>query len=494
MELPRPEKGFAPIIILILLVVICGISAYFIFQKSSPLHSLIPSEQSSNNTDTLFGTFSAYLAQGGFLIAKMGNESQTDWSVFKSDSQEFEKYLSSLQQYYESQDVLVKETGFSSDREMAGLFTWNVIETEKGNFDWRLTDLAAQHAKETGIKFSAVIQPYAAWDQKNTAVIAGCSDTYYNSKAGPPNDWVEYQNFLTAMVKRYKDVVSDWEIGNEPEGNCSGYQNNPQAYFDLLKISSETIKKADPQAIVLNGGASGFADYNSNERDYWTKFFELGGGKYLDVFNLHWDREKNGAASDPSAFLKVLDFYNNLITSQSLKMPLWITEFGTYSGTPAPPASPNRGEPAGGPTRQNQPAMTFPTQSPEFQAAWYFRYSILAFANNTERIFPDFVGQDNQNIGGGAIFNTQGQSRLFLKTLQTIDSKIQGFSKVEKIADGQYKFAVGSKTIYALWSGTLAKEISGQVKVTDIRGQEQTVDATAVKLSADQPVFLELQK
>jgi len=119
---------------------------------------------------------------------------------------------------------------------------------------------------------------------------------------------------------------------------------------------------------------------------------------------------------------------------------------------------------------------------------------MFAFANGAKVVFIDLVGSDNDIIGSSMAFNTNNQPRLFLATLKMIDSKISGFSKVEKIADGQYKFIVGDKTVYALWSGTLPNEISGQVKVTNIRGQEQTVDTTTIKLSADQPVFLELQK
>jgi len=74
-----------------------------------------------------------------------------------------------------------------------------------------------------------------------------------------------------------------------------------------------------------------------------------------------------------------------------------------------------------------------------------------------------------------------------------IDSKISGFSKVEKIASGQYKFTVGNKTIYALWSETLPNEILGQVRVTDINGQERLTDTAGIELNADRPVFIELQ-
>lgn len=450
-----------------------------------------PSEMSSggNNTSVsanktnLFGTMIAYNVNDGFMGAPGAiDELQRGWTILRNDSQTMEEYTNSLEQLFNAHDELVEKTNFSSDRGSFALFTWNVIEPKKGTFDWTLVDLAAEHARKARIRVSAVVQPFASWDQKGvqTSSVGQPLDyAWYDYKAGPPNDWAEYQNFLGAAVKRYKDVVSSWEIGNEYEG-CCGYQNDPDGYLKLLKLSYETIKRVDPSAKVLNGGALEFPD--ASIKTFWTKFFQLGGGNYLDIFNVHYNSGKNGAKSDSSEFLSVLNFYNNLIKNQGLTKPLWISEFGTYSGTPqrAP------GQPPG-------PASAFPSQSPEFQAAWYFRYSIMAFANNVERVFIDFIGQDDQNVGASAIYNLQGQSRLFLKTLETIATKLEGFGKVEKIADGQYKFTVGGENVYALWSGNLPSGITGRIKVTDLYGQEKDINASDAKFSSQLPIFVEVQ-
>lgn len=411
------------------------------------------------------------------------NDLRSGWSVLRSNTRAVQELLSSLQRIFDSRVELVKGARFSPDREIAGYFTWNVIEPEKGSYDWRLTDLVAQYARKSQIKISAVIQPFASWDQKSAIPSPSCRAldfAWYDYKAGPPNDWSAYQKFLEATVERYKDVVFAWEIGNEYDGECGGFQDNPEGYLQLLKTSYETIKRIDPEAMVLNGGALEFPD--SSIRNFWVKFFQLGGGNYLDAFNLHYNNERNGAKSDPSTFLELLNFYNTLIKNQSLAKPLWITEFGTYSGTPSPPPLPSGGG----------SLLSFPSQSQEFQAAWYFRYSILAFANNAEKIFIDLIGSDDNNVTGAAIYNLQNQNRLFLKTLQTISVKLQGFSEVERIADGQYRFTVGEKVIYALWEGSLPPEIGGLVKVTNLEGEEKLTDAQSVRFSAQDPVLVEI--
>lgn len=498
--------------ILLVIILVIFVVAGLVFWKFWPNKSNSSSTATTSKTG-LFGTMLAFNVNDSKI-----DGIQNGWSKFSADPTAYSQFKSALEKAYANQSGLVSQTGFSTDREIAGLFTWNVIEPQKGTFNWELTDLAVKYAEKANVKFSAAILPYAAWDQKDTQPISGCQAldfAYYDSKAGPPKDTAEYQNFLTKMVERYKGNVAAWEIGNEPDSQCSGYQNNPQGYFDLLKISYQTIKKADPQAIVLNGGALETDMIEAESvKTFWTKFFELGGGKYLDKFNLHYNTERNGAKPDASIFLADLTFFTDLMIKNGGAKPIWITEFGTYSGTPTSqgtPASqnqpaPTQGEPsspAEGPAKTNpqgtppagqqvQGQTSFPTQSPEFQAAWYFKNSILAFNSGTERIFPDFEGPNDSPIGASAMFDSSGQPRLFLTILKTINQKLAGFSKVEKIAEGQYKFTVGDKTVYALWSGILPSEISGKVKVTDIKGQEQTLDAAGLKLNADQPVLVEL--
>ena len=526
-------------IIILMIVFIGGIGAYFIFQKnvtSNP--ASIPNTTSSVNVSAnakpLFGTMLAFnINDVAMDMPGKIDALQKGWTEFKKDNSAYQNFKSNLKKTIQDRTKLVKETGFSIDREVVGYFTWNVIEPQKGQFDWELTDIYVKGASNANIKISAVIQPFASWDQKNTPAITGCNAldfAYYDYKAGPLNDLTEYEIFLTKTVERYKDKVVVWEIGNEDEGQCGGYQNNPEGYLKLLKISYGIIKEIDPEAKVLNGGALEFLD--DSIKNFWTKFFQLGGGQYLDYFNVHYNMERiQNAKLNPATFQEVLAFYNNLMDKNGGKKPLYLTEFGIYSGSPSsqplgqptqsspPEQSPNQPQndkcgdgicdafekqnpnacpqdcggstPNGNNVQPNQ-GQTLRNLSENEQATLYFKYSILAFANGANVVFIDLIGPDNDIIGSSMAFNTEGQPRLFLTTLKTIASKIGGFSKVEKIADGQYKFTVGGKTIYALWSGTLPNEISGQVKVTDMKGKDQIMDAAVVKVSTDQPAFIEL--
>ena len=548
-----PKKGFSlliiSIVIAVFLVLLVGVSWKFWSEKTA-------SRETTNPNSGLFGTMIAFNINDATM--GMSNSIQKGWTEFRKDDAAYKKLLSNLKKLIQDRTKIVKTTGFSPDRGSFGYFTWNVIEPQKGQFDWGLTDMYAQGASNAGMKISAVIQPFAGWDQKGAQTNKGVLDfAYYDYKAGPPNDLAEYKNFLTKTVERYKGKVAVWEIANEPDGPDGGYQNNPEAYFNLLKISSETIKKADPSAKVVNGGASGFANTNNGEKNFWTKFFELGGGQYIDYFNLHYNIERSQSAKlDSSAFEEDLKIYNNLMDKNGGRKPLYLTEFGIYSGSPSsqlpgqpsqglgqaqtnsltqqqPPkqssnqlpsgkcgdgicdafekANPNAcpqdcggsvpsgntGQPSGqltqkqatGQNIQSNQGQSLRNLSENDQAILYFKDSILAFANGAKVVFIDLIGPDNSLVGSSMAFNTDGQPRLFLTTLKMIDRRISGFSKVEKIADGQYKFTVNDKSVYALWSEKMPAEITGQVTITHIDGSQTIEDAAHVSLSTE-PVLV----
>ena len=535
--------------IAVFLVLLAGVSWKFWSGKTTP-------EETTSPNSSLFGTMIAFnINEAPMHTPGIIDTLRKGWTEFRKDDPAYQNLLSNLKKLIQDRTKLVKATGFSIDRGF-NYFTWNVIEPKKGQFDWELTDIYVKGATNAGVKVSAVVQPFAGWDQKNASPFANCNAidfAFYDYKAGPPNDLAEYKIFLTKMVERYKDNVSVWEIGNEYDSHCGGYENNPQGYFDLLKISSETIKKADPNAKITNGGAMPIVGMPESDsfKAFWTKFLALGGGRYIDYFNVHYNIERSlGAKLDPATFEKDLVAFNNLMDKNGGRKPLYLTEFGIYSGAPSEPAPMTGGEAQGpGQTQTNLPLQptqpgqslnqppsggkcgdgicdafekatpnacpldcggSMPSGSPEqspnqntqpnqrkalpklsenAQATLYFKDSILAFANGAQVIFIDLIG-DDYVVGSSMAFNTDKQPRLFFATLKMIDRKISGFSKIEKIAYGQYKFIVKNKAVYALWSGKMPAEITGQVTITHIDGSRVIKDAADVSLSTDEPIFV----
>ena len=59
--------------------------------------------------------------------------------------------------------------------------------------------------------------------------------------------WLKY---VEATVTRYKDVIKEWEIWNEPDGGQNRGKGH-EAYANLLMKTAETIRKVQPDAIII---------------------------------------------------------------------------------------------------------------------------------------------------------------------------------------------------------------------------------------------------
>ena len=455
-------------------------------------------EPTAQDKIDLYATMLAFNPNDGFnRPGEIAKALEEGWLNFSSNEDVFSNYLSDMKNRFEPYIAWAEETGFSIDREIPGAFAWNVIEPAEGEgYHWNISDLVVESVNAAGMSLSALIQPFAAWDQDS--IPEGCEAidfAYYDYKADTPTDWEAYQAFLTATVERYDGDGEDdmpgllypvkyWEIGNEYDGKCGGDLNEAENYFELMKVSSQTIRAPDPEARVLTMGA---LEINSDLRDqdvkgFWEDFFALGGGETIDIFNFHYNREKFGMASSSEEFEEHLEFFNETMKVNDAVKPMWITEFGTYSGSPAtntPPGGNKGGEIPGS-----------PTQSEAAQSAWYFRYSILAFAQGVEKIFVDLQGQDNSTIGGSSLYNEKGEARDFLYTIQALAQTLEGFESVEKLAEGQYLFVVDGVKVYALWEGDLPEEIESEVEVMRISGESTIMNSSDIELSEENPILL----
>jgi hypothetical protein len=70
-----------------------------------------------------------------------------------------------------------------------------------------------------------------------------------------------------------------------------------------------------------------------------------------------------------------------------------------------------------------------------------------------------------------------------------LEAKLGGFTSAEKIADGQYRFRVGGSDRYVVWNG-LPHGMSGPVLVTDMYGNESTIDAAAIHPTEANPLIV----
>lgn len=231
---------------------------------------------------------------------------------------------------------------------------WDELEPEPGTYNWEFMDMAVGQAQQNDVYPLVIVKPFANWDQEVCH-----PDSLYDAddpkgggkiKVGAPCDMNAYTNFLAKAVERYdgdgkddmpglENPIKYWEIMNEPsmQGGVTGgmgeelkfFVGTSQEYFDILKASFNTIKKADPEAKVAHAG---MARMQQNFQDFWDPVFDMGAGDYFDIANIHTINTDTRRED-----LYVIKFKEYLAEHGVTNKPIWITEvqFGELADEPA---------------------------------------------------------------------------------------------------------------------------------------------------------------
>ncbi len=460
--------------------------------SSSDITTSISSEQYD-----LFGTMLAFQSSQGFAGNKEWEEQAKDegWASFWDENGE--DFLVKMKRSFSQNTNRIKQTQFSSNRDVVGAFSWNVIEPSDGaEYNWDLADATVEAAQEAGVDYIATIYPNSNWaslEEINPDTCSGIDFVYFDYMSGYPTDEDAYKDFLRATVERYDgDGVDDmsgltnpitlWEIANEVEGTCSGSLSDGQTYYELLKMSYETIKEEQSDATVVNAGALEIVGSTGKEMDdtiqFWEDFFAAGGVEYTDILNIHYNRERFEPEENLDIWEKHLIFFRDLLDENNAEeKKLWVTEFGT--GTMQD-------------IKGNDVELDDRTKTDftlEDQASWYLRYSVMGMSYGAERFFIDLSGGDGSGLSSSSYFSQEG-ARPFLGTLQALAGAVEGYESVEVLEEGQYLFTVDGESVYVLWNGDLPSEISGTVTVIDVLGEESEMDASEISFSESSPVIL----
>jgi len=175
---------------------------------------------------------------------------------------------------------------------------WDHIEQARGLFYWDNADRFVNEILKGGFEPFFTINEVPLWatsisaeDMFKRLVAAGGLPkgatlksshrlvSWYRTVA-PPKDMGDWERFVRALVRRYKDRIHHWEILNEP--NTSVFTENPAAYVEMLKIACRIVHEEDPAGKVI--GCDGFP---GGAVDWVEKVLQAGGGPYMDVCSVH---------------------------------------------------------------------------------------------------------------------------------------------------------------------------------------------------------------
>lgn len=189
---------------------------------------------------------------------------------------------------------MASEAGFDWLRQE---FVWEDIEIHgRGDFEDRrhepyrsawekydhIVDLAEMYEMEMIVRIS---NP-PAWTRIMTDTIGSYA---------PPDDFLDYANFVGTVVDRYKGRIKYYQLWNEPNiyPEWGNYPIDPENYTNLLKDGAIAARAADPNVVIIAGAMAATinlqpymqeAESNSlSDLLFLQRMYDAGAADYFDI-------------------------------------------------------------------------------------------------------------------------------------------------------------------------------------------------------------------
>ena len=219
-------------------------------------------------------------------------------------------------QLYRSSLALVKDAGFGWWRlsDYYNIVGWQHAEPENDQFVYY--DEGLEIIQSTGVEVLGCLGGYGTpkWAKTRDPKDPDSIVLYSGGPRGGAFSIEDWKDYVTAMVRNYRDRIKYWEIWNEPG------MPDPAHYFRLVKEASTIIKEEDPQATVIGG-------YTMTASKKAETLVSLGILDYLDGWTFHGYCVDGG---DPWEFGRGL---KELMAENGKVIPFWDTEWGVQCNT-----------------------------------------------------------------------------------------------------------------------------------------------------------------
>lgn len=357
---------------------------------------------------------------------------------------------------------------------------WETFEPDaplegKHVYKWNAADKLIEEIRSSGRKLQVNILFSNSWammlsdisvkDPTNGKPVG----KYLQIKPEYINDW---SDFISQLVTRYPEIEY-LQIGSEEENswiNASGYVEGLCAAYDAAKSANPEIKvmaagfnlgdffalSEDKRELALQN------DYIKQKFDFLDEFFSKE-GRCFDVLSIHLD---GGEKSIPGT----VDYFKEQMTKNGYTKPIFSDD--TSSGPCLGGLNPEKNEEKicslakNDKLRENKEDYL---QFQEIQAELTTKKIVTAFYSGVERVFissdTDFFNYyiPEWRYMGMIDYYTKIKKPVFY-TYQMLVSKLDGFSKAEKIEEGYYKFSFSNKKpVYVLWT-------DGDEKIVNLQG------------------------
>jgi hypothetical protein len=233
---------------------------------------------------------------------------------------------------------MLNEAGITYIRQQ---FTWEDIEIHgKGDFidrrndpngvdAWAKYDNIVELAEQNDIEIIARLDNPPAWSRALTNTIGTLA---------PPDNFEDYGDYVAAVVGRYQDRITYFQLWNEPNiyPEWGEQPPDPEAFTELLCTGYRRAKEANPEAVILAGALSptiAINDRHLNDLIFLQRMYLAGAGECFDIFSA----QGYGLFSGPTDqrvrptvinYPHVVLLRDVMVAYGDAEKPIWISEAG----------------------------------------------------------------------------------------------------------------------------------------------------------------------
>jgi len=284
----------------------------------------------------------------------------------------------------------------------------------------------------------------------------------------PLNNENTYREYVSFLSQNFSNKVKYWVVGNEVEAMIF-WAGTPEEYADMVAIASEEIRENCSDCKVgISFAHPNLSQKDPEQRELWYSAI----GRVCSSFDFI------DAHFYDSSFIQQgqLDRWKQTCPGKEfISSETGVMDYIVAGGNPQ----------AGG--------------SLEKQAQDLAKYNTLLFTEGYNKIYMYLMdteyGMGEIFLHNGLIDDIGNLRKPSFYSYKTMIKKVDYFTSVSKIADGQYKYTFSNKNpVYVLWcdleSCSVPGEIVGSVKVTNYLGDEQIKNSEQIVLS-ESPIFVE---
>jgi PKD repeat protein len=192
--------------------------------------------------------------------------------------------------------------------------SWALVNPANGVYNWAPIDSWVAKAEQQNVQLLYTFGRTPVWASSNPTL----SCNYAPGECAPPSDFTYWDNFVTALVTRYKGKIKYYEIWNEPN-QPPFWKGTTAQLVEMTSRAAGIIHTIDPEAQV---GSPAATWTNTTAWSWLDGFLTAGGGTYLDVIDFHGYTGNNNAES----IFTIIDNVQKVRDAHGLSLPMLITE------------------------------------------------------------------------------------------------------------------------------------------------------------------------